>query len=450
MTETIQASSARELTQRIWNTFPVSQPAFAKLLGLLDIEVSDKVPTAAVSLGMNSRLLINPDFAARHCASDEALVTLVLHELWHVVLGHTRLYDRMSAAHNWAFDAVINAQLCRLFPDPAHTRLFRELYEHDRLPWALLRPPAGWRTGTESWLPGRAGEVHRLLYSDASASTEELFRLLPTLQVDIDGTEGLLGSHGDEERDGIAPEVLKEIRDIVAEWPMVEKRSGRDLGQEVDREHILLGERREDALRILRRSLMRLAGLSNGSGRPRLDTGAIESALPYGRDRKALLRESWGDAVPLHRADLPGRALTRRGRVQVYLDVSGSMDQVIPPLYAALVSLAPWLAPHVQLFSTSVAGVPILRLRQGELVSAWGTDIRCVTEHMLKERVERALIVTDGWVGAVPDEHVAALKRQGARVEAAITAGGDPAFVQPLGGRVCQLPELNPEKRNTP
>ena len=143
MTNRIQDHFSRELTERIWNAFPVSQPAFAKLLGLLDIEVSDRVPTAAVSLGLNSRLLINPDFAARHCRSDEALVMLVLHELWHVVLGHTRLYERLTLAQNWAFDAVINAQICRLFRGAAHTRLFRELYAHDKLPWALLRPPEG-------------------------------------------------------------------------------------------------------------------------------------------------------------------------------------------------------------------------------------------------------------------------------------------------------------------
>jgi hypothetical protein len=66
----------------------------------------------------------------------------------------------------------------------------------------------------------------------------------------------------------------------------------------------------------------------------------------------------------------------------------------------------------VQLFSTIVAGVPIGRLRRGELVTTGGTDIRCVTEHMLREKVERALIVTDGWVGHVPGEQLAALQQQ--------------------------------------
>ena len=223
---------------------------------------------------------------------------------------------------------------------------------------------------------------------------------------------------------------------------MVEKRSGRDLGGEAEQQRITLGERRENTVRILRRALMRLAGLSDGSGRLRPDTGLTESLLPYGRDRKAWLREHWGDSVPLHRAALPAHTLTRRGRVQVYLDVSGSMDGVIRPLYAALASLAPWIAPEVQLFSTTVTGVPIARLRRGDLVTTWGTDIRCVTEHMLRNKVERALVVTDGWVGNIPGEHVDALRKRGIRVEAAVTAGGDPGFTQALGSRVCRLPDL--------
>lgn len=448
MTLSIQDPRAAAIAERIWSAFPVSEPSFAKLLGLLDIEVTESVPTAAVTLGLNSRLLINPGFVTRYCHSDAALEMLVLHELWHVVLGHTRLYERLTPAQNWAFDAIINAQLCRLYPDAAHTRLFRDLYDPDEMPYALLRPPGGWGTTAVNWLPGRAGEVHRTLYSDASVSTEELFRLLPALPGP--GETGglgelldhLLGSHGDEPQEGVAPEVMREIRGIVAEWPMVEQRSGRDLGGEVDAKQISLGQRREDAVRILRQALMRLAGLSDSAGRLQMERGLLESILPYGRDRKAWLREAWGDAVPMHRTDLPGRTLTRRGQVHVYLDVSGSMEGVIRPLYAALASLTPWLAPQVQLFSTRIAGIPIAGLRRGQVLTTGGTHIDCVTGHILGQKVERALIVTDGWVGRVSGEHAQALKQRRVRIEAAVTDDGDPEFMKTLRGRACRLPKL--------
>lgn len=104
-----------------------------------------------------------------------------------------------------------------------------------------------------------------------------------------------------------------------------------------------------------------------------------------------------------------------------------------------LPSLAPWIAPEVQLFSTQVAGVSIGPLRRGELLTTEGTDIRVVTEHLLRSKAERALIVTDGWVGHVPDEHARALNKRRVRVEAAITDGGEADFMHPLGGRCSRL-----------
>lgn len=279
-------------------------------------------------------------------------------------------------------------------------------------------------------------------------STEELFRLLPSLAFgegeDPGGLlERLLGSHTDDAQNGVAPEVMREIHGIVAEWPMVEQRAGRDLGNDLETQRIALGRRREEAVRVLRRALMRLAGLTDSSGRLRPDIGSVESILPYGRDRKAWLREAWGEAVPMHRTDLAGRSLSRRGQVHVYLDVSGSMDGVIRPLYAALASLTPWLASRVQLFSTQVKAIPLADLRQGKLLTTGGTHIDCVTDHLLQQKVERALIVTDGWVGRVASEHAHALKKRRVRIEAAITADGDPDFMQALRGRTNRLPNLN-------
>jgi hypothetical protein len=168
------------LAARIYASFPLAQPSFLRLLRLLDIEATDEVPTAAVTMGGRSRLLLNPTFVAAMCPADHDLVMLVLHELQHVALGHTRLFPRLTPALNWAFDCVINAQLCRLYPEPHHTALFRRCYRPDQMPEALLRPPEGWCTRRQRWLRGRAGAVHRALYSDASVTYTDLYRLTRT------------------------------------------------------------------------------------------------------------------------------------------------------------------------------------------------------------------------------------------------------------------------------
>ena len=276
------------LAARIYSSFPVAQSAFARLLHLLDIEATDSVPTAAVTLGDRSRLLLNPKFVAENCPADHDLVMLVLHELHHVALGHTRLFPRLTPAQNWAFDCVINAQLCRLYPEPHHTALFRRYYRADAMPQALLRPPEGWRTRQVRWLPGRAGDMHRALYSDESVTYADLYQLLPALAAaDEDGfglaPQHLLGDHtGAGERSDIAPDVLREMRNILAEWPMVERIAGRDQGGDAKSSHIEFAQALRQAAATLRKAILAIADLGVGQ------RGAIErrdeerdGMLPY-------------------------------------------------------------------------------------------------------------------------------------------------------------------------
>jgi hypothetical protein len=65
--------------------------------------------------------------------------------------------------------------------------------------------------------------------------------------------------------------------------------------------------------------------------------------------------------------------------------------------------------PTVHLFSSKVADISLADLRRGVCKSTLGTDIACVAEHMAANRVHRALLVTDGWVGKPRGEHRATL-----------------------------------------
>ena len=124
----------------------------------------------------------------------------------------------------------------------------------------------------------------------------------------------------------------------------------------------------------------------------------------------------------------------------MYLDVSGSMDAVITPLYAALSHLTDLMAPLIHLFSTTVKDITREELRRGQGATTTGTSIAVVTAHMVAHKVRRALIVTDGWVGEVPSEHARELSRGRGRFAVALTHGGDAAFAAALGATVWNLP----------
>lgn len=132
------------VAHRVLDSFPGGTHALPALLRLVDIVESREVETAAVECRAQPRLLINPGFVERNAATPEKLLMLVMHELHHVLLGHTRLFPAVTAADNLVFDAVINALLCRMFPVREHTAFFTDYYDDRDFPACLLRPPAGW------------------------------------------------------------------------------------------------------------------------------------------------------------------------------------------------------------------------------------------------------------------------------------------------------------------
>ncbi len=166
--------------------------------------------------------------------------------------------------------------------------------------------------------------------------------------------------------------------------------------------------------------------------------------LPYARylRRGDFVRHALHVPSLLHaqRVVVPGTV--RHEAVHVYFDVSGSMEAALPALYATLASLSSLLHARVHLFSTRIDDVDLTQLRLGVRKSTGGTDIGPVTRHVLDHGVRRALFVTDGWVGEVPDEHARALEERRARFAVVVTHDGTTDFAAALRARTWRLPRL--------
>jgi hypothetical protein len=85
------------------------------------------------------------------------------------------------------------------------------------------------------------------------------------------------------------------------------------------------------------------------------------------------------------------------------------MDAVKGPLYGAVHDCRSDVHPRIHLFSTAISDISPAELGRGVCHSTGGTNIACVAEHMARERITRALIVTDGFVGAPRGAHLATL-----------------------------------------
>lgn len=414
--ESAHLEAGESLAQRVLDAFPSGTYALSALLRLLDIQSSTAVPTAAVECRLQPRLLINPEFVARHAQTPEKLLMLVMHELHHVLLGHTTLFPRHTLAQNFVFDAVINGIICRMFPDAQYTAFLSDYYDSDSFPQCLLRPPPGWPEHCVT-APGvmqlpaqqmaRVAEVHMALYSATGASYQEVFEILPQL-LNAQGLAGvaLLGGH---QPDGLpegalqshAPMLFDMVRDMVEQWPQPpDPIRGRSLASVLQmttvKANVVPGNRR-----LLRQLMTKLAGLKESGGVRQVRTVSIEAPSPVPNlGRRSMVLHALGFDPLLHQGTSTWRrSVPASQRVHVYLDVSGSMDGIKDALYGAVLACQAWVHPVVHLFSSEVADVSLTQLRQGVCQSTGGTSIDCVAEHIQTKRVRCALLITDGWVG---------------------------------------------------
>ena len=408
-------TTTRSIPDQILDCFPAGTYALTGLLRLLDIVESLDIPTAAVECTQQPRLLVNPDFVARHARTPETLLMLVMHELHHVLLGHTTLFPNATPAHNFVFDAVINGVIARMFPSPDYTRFLTDYYDAASFPHCLLRPPPGW-PDAPTVAPGvaalaeplrsKTADIHQALYADAGASYDELFTLMPGLLQGADlGAVPLIGCHADDgsSKGGLerrAPLLVDVVRSVVEQWPQPPNPiRGRSLA-DVCQLHTVVRRSASTNRYRLRQLIAKVAHGTRGpadlaSQADRIMDGPLPNA-----SRRSLVLRALGQQPLLHPTPYADARGGRGGQpVHVYLDVSGSMRGVLEALYGAVFDCRKLVHPQLHLFSTQIADINLAQLRDGVTLSTGGTDIDCVTEHMAAHDVTRALVITDGWVG---------------------------------------------------
>lgn len=435
------------------------------------IEWSGEIRTAMVECAERPRMLVNPAFVERWCHTPERFAALLLHELSHVSMGHTRLYPRPTIAHNVAFDAIINRELLATADDAyanvdALGALFVDLYAPDESPEFLLRPPPGWPDAPD-WDASRKcakdlRQIHRRLYmhgvrtplgapaSHHLVTYSEIVAALAQLglggagggvwiEADGDILKRLLGAHGNTERertgttggrDASAGSVFGNAMGPL--WGHLAGEGG--VEQTIQ---IAKAERRASLQRALRTLLTRVANEFGTHARiVNVDERRIVTA-DFSRDRRAPARigiaRAFGAPRPLlfeSSIDHPRRAPRE---ALIYLDVSGSMGQLLPILHASLVPLRRELRPRIFAFSTEVMPVVARDFDRGRLPTTGGTSVTPVLEHAVRHAEHASpasqetsvIVLTDGYFSEPTASLVRAVRARRIRVHLAVAGPGD-------------------------
>ncbi|MBD3869598.1 MAG: hypothetical protein IFK94_15870 [Acidobacteria bacterium] len=440
------------LEERLVGCLPAATFEMETLCRLASVQADCSVPSAAVTCEDQPRMLVNPEFVERYCKSDEHLFLLIMHELYHVILAHTRMYPRPDKAHNLAFDAIINAMLLREFTGPEYRGFFENLNPADEFPACLLRPPSGWPAEPRynrrrKGAPTGADRMLQRLYLPEEPKNSVRPRIredpMPAVQelVDLIRSGERLNSSGDlsdpvllgdhrpegEERDR---QVMEDdlfadiVRDIVSRWPPPKVPiAGRDRGGKARDWFAALGPVPKPVQKVFSQVLRKVLGpLRGGMSRKAMATvpgPAGRNPIPSHRDRTAPARRMLGQTALLynHQAPVRLRVPERPTRAHVYLDVSGSMINLLPYLTGLLLPYVHQRRAEVYQFSTVVEPLPRERLARGKLTTTGGTDINPVLEHLLQRpNIRKALVVTDGYTGRGRFDLVRKLQESGQTV----------------------------------
>ena len=143
---------------------------------------------------------------------------------------------------------------------------------------------------------------------------------------------------------------------------------------------------------------------------------------------------------PFHYHNRAYRQAAQQRGLAVYLDVSGSVNQHLPEIIGLLRNLKAELN-SVFLFSNQVVETPFLTLLAGQVQTTYGTDFDCIAEHVLANRFDKAVILTDGYA-SMTDENQEQLKARAFTALTILFGGRNDSTELATLGDVVQLDDV--------
>ena len=406
------------------------------LLKISRVVYTQKVPTIAVSLRRSPDLLINKKFIDKYAKTENDIKALLMHEFLHVILGHTEKYERMTPLLNIALDAVINSIIHRTY-GCRYSNLFKELYKPIDIE-CLLRPVDTFDESMKEW-----EFIHREIYKGNYAA-DDLFELIEYLLskkgVKVKSRLIFIGNH-----DGKSKRQSKEMKKILEE--ILKKMDGTKIwnnrtcpgiGDKADlttrKIRKLLNEKWiRSTQRILKKCLVEDKKISR-------ETSMSEMKIPVlsTGDRRAAIISMWLPIIPMSRHVISKRSTGES--VNIYFDVSGSMEDEINALISLLFHFRHRIRKPLWVFSNEVSKA-VFKDGMLEYDTTGGTSISCVFNHIRENKYKKILIVTDGFVETITEEMLWDINKKDLRV--LISSKGDPSSFEEHQIINYQLEELN-------
>lgn len=401
-----------DIKRRLYNVIPSSTIHMVEFLRLMDIRYSAEIDSAAITCGARPILLLNKDFVEAYCKTDEHLFMLVMHELYHIILGHTKLFRSHTMIDNIAYDAIINAILCRNFSDPEYVSFFESINSDSLFPSCILRPVG---KNTDS----KYHQLLKNLYKSNKTTYYEVYESIIENFSECELSNYFLIGYHKEDADINNPLLKKMVEDIISKWPREIIITGRDQGGTKQEKEIILERIQKHNERKLLKLLKKSSVLDGNEHTNKKRIGNEyefgESFIPYYKDRTIYAKKEIYKNVLIYRNEYTRiNPINNTFKAFIYLDVSGSVMESVSKMFSLLKKPLKEKRCKIFSFSTQVYEVSYIDFKKRKFNSTGGTDIDCIFKHYFsldkKRKPKKILILTDGYTGTPSDYYKKLIK----------------------------------------
>jgi len=408
-----------EIKQRLYDLLETNSLQLQEFLKLTDIKVVDEgIDTACVTCTSAPTLYLNRKFVEEHCKTNKHLLMLIMHELYHIILGHTFMLKAHNDLDNICFDAVINALLCRNFKDKEYTSFFESLNPSSSFPACLLRPLA-------DDTPKDYRDLLTLLYTSDYATYREiyesLYKKIDELIKDGKCKVTLLGNHTGEPCDN--PFIDDIVNRMSKNWDSDNKNYMRGFSDEIETEKTNLKKQSDKRYRKLNKLIKDACYESfNNSVSSEVKIGKVEgvTVIPNYKDRTYFGKSMLSNSPILYKTEYTTRTISEsyNNETMIYLDVSGSVQNEIGKFFYLLKKPLRERRCKLYGFSNKVDHITYDNLIKGVYKTTGGTDLDCVFDHYFKNKKNnnKILIITDGYTGLPNNKNLNLIKKNNVKI----------------------------------
>lgn len=412
----------KEIKNRLFNVIPVGTLEMQQFLQMFSIEFSTtETESASVSCKIRPKLFLNPDFIKKYCKADEHLFMLIMHELYHVILGHTVLFKQHSIISNIAFDAVINSMLCKMFPQEQYISFFTQLNSSNKIPSCFLRPPAYDN-------PQEAKGILKNLYHTEMVTYFEIYQILIEKFFKNIKKDGfiLIGNHNKSQNAKKNPILEDVVGKIISKCSKIYKGNGRGIGKDIEKINIKYKNSKKD-LKKKMTNFLKKAGIESEETvktklKIRLRNQAALTFMPNFFDRTITAKKMLMDNVLLYNRQVSNAQPITENNLKslVYLDVSGSVQEKLQKFVPLLIKPYKEKQCLMFCFSDAVTETNPKDFIKGNFDSTGGTDINCVFKHFFKlpkkKRAKKVIVLTDGDTGRIEGKYKNLIKEKNIKI----------------------------------